>query len=176
MKKYYIFLLVMFSGLMASSVAGELNPLLESSVKYQNIRIAKILAVDRVLLENDEKIALIGIKGLKPPKYRDVKRDEHGFIIPDTDPTTPIELEALRFVQNLAEGEPVRLEFDIQRRDHDNNIMAYVILPNGKLLNAEVLRAGYAHLKLIPPNMKYADKLRAAYQQARHEMRGLQGE
>ncbi len=176
MKKFLTILFLTFSVSTSLSFAGDLNPLLEQSVKYQNIRISQIIAIDRILLENDEKISLIGLKRSKSPKYQDVKRDENGFVIPDTDPTTPLALEAFRFTQKLAEGKYVRLEFDTQRRDNDGNILAYVILPSGELLNAELIRAGYADLKLVPPNMKYADKLRSAYQEARREMRGIQGE
>ena len=166
--------LILFSSKIVFS--ADLNPLLVSSVKYENIRVARILSADRILLENDEKILLIGIKGPHAPKPNDVKRDAHGFIIIEEDPTTPFENEAVNFVRSLAEGKPVHLEFDIQRRDNDGNILAYVILPDGRLLNAEILRYGYANLRLVPPNMKYAEKLRSAYQEARREMRGIQSE
>ena len=156
--------------------SADLNPLLTSSVKYEKIRVERVLSSDRLLLENDEKISLIGIKGPKTPRPKDARRDEHGFLIPDDDPTTPFEIEAVGFVRSRVEGKPVRLGFDTLRRADNGDILAYVILSDGKLLNAEVLRYGYADLKLIPPNMKYADELRKAYQEARRERRGMQGE
>jgi len=170
----YIFLLVLIPS--KNAFPGDLNPLLTSSLKYENIRVARIFSTDRILLENDEKVSLIGIKGPRAPKPKEIQRDKHGFIVPDEDPTTPFEVEAVSFVRSLAEGKPVRLEFDTQRRGDNGDILAYVILPDGRLLNAEVLRYGYANLRLIPPNMKHAEKLRAAYQEARHEMRGIQSE
>ncbi len=179
MKRNFIALLIgsslILSCWMTPAPAAELNPLLAPSVKYQNIKVTRVLAVDRILLENDEKIALIGIKGPKPPKFADVKRDAHGFIVPDDVPEVPFEVEALRFAKDLVEGKTVRLEFDTERRNDQGIVEAYVYLPDGKLLNAELLRFGYADIKLIPPNMKYAQDLRKAYQEARHEMRGLQG-
>lgn len=176
MKKTILFIFLLVFIPIKNGLSADLNPLLTSSVKYEDIRVTRVLSADRLLLENDEKITLIGIKGPKPPRRQDVKRDERGFIITDDDPTTPFELEAVRFVRSLVEGKHVRLQFDIQRRADDGDISAYVILPDGKLLNAEVLRYGYADLKLVPPNMKYADELRKAYQEARHEMRGMQSE
>jgi micrococcal nuclease len=177
MKKQILFLiLVLLCIPFGRAFSGELNPLLASSVKYDNIRVARVLSSDRILLENDERVSLIGIRGPRAPKPKDVKRDEHGFIIRDEDPTTPFENEALVFARSLAEGKPVHLEFDIQRRAENGDILAYVILPDSRLLNAEVLRYGYANLRLVPPNMKYAEKLRAAYQEARREMRGMQSE
>ncbi len=144
--------------------AADLNPLLGASVKYQDVRVSRVLAVDRVLLENDEKIALIGIRGPKPPRQADVARDAHGFIVPDETPEVPFEVEAMRFAKTLLEGRTVRLEFDTQRRNDQGFIEAYIFLPDGKLVNAELVRSGYADIRLEPPNMKYAPDLRKAYQ------------
>jgi micrococcal nuclease len=175
--KIQYFLILICVGVLIPSRAhpNDLNPLLASQDMYQDIRVARVLAVDRILLENDRKVSLIGVKGPRAPKQKDVRRDSHGFIIPEGDPTTPFEVEAIDFARGLVEGKPVRIEFDTQRRGDNGDVQAYVILPDGRLMNAEVLRYGYADLKLSPPNMKYADKLRTAYQEARREMRGMQG-
>ncbi|MBF0510702.1 MAG: thermonuclease family protein, partial [Candidatus Omnitrophica bacterium] len=53
---------------------------------------------------------------------------------------------------------------------------AYVYLPEGQMANAELLRKGFVRLRIVPPNVKYADKLRQAYQEAKREKRGLEGE
>jgi micrococcal nuclease len=177
MKKPTIILLAaifLFSPLV-NLTAAELNPLLERSSKYGDIKVVRVLSLDTLLLENNEKVTLIGIKGPRPPRIQDVKRDEHGLIIRDEDPTTPLEQQVFRFAKELAEGKNVRLEFDAERRDEDNFLVAYVFLPDGRMLNEEFLRQGYAELKLRMPNMKYAERLRKAYQEARREMRGLQG-
>jgi len=175
-RRISLFIFIFIFIMMKPAWSVDLNPLLASSVKYEDIHVARILAVDRLLLENDEKISLVGIKGPKTVRPKDAKRDEHGFIIPDEDPTTPFEIEAVAFVRSCVEGKPVHLEFDTLRRAENGDTLAYVIMPDGRLLNAEILRQGYAKLKLAPPNMKYAEKLRAAYREARHEMRGMSGE
>ncbi|MBF0123413.1 MAG: thermonuclease family protein [Candidatus Omnitrophica bacterium] len=154
----------------------ELNPLLETSAKYGHIKVVRVLSVDTLLLENDEKVSLIGLIGPTPPKRDDVKRDKYGFIVPDEDPTTSLEVEAFRFVKGLVEGKDVRLEFDAERRDDFGMRTVYAFLPDGKMLNEEILRQGYAQLKLRMPNMRYADRFRKAYQEAHREMRGLQGQ
>ena len=156
-------------------VFADLNPLLENHVKYSNIKITKVVSTDLIILENDERVSLIGIEGPRPPKFQDVKRDQHGFIIPDDDPTTSFEVEALRFAKTLLEGKVVRLEFDAERRNEEHVLVAYVFLPDNTLANEEILRKGYAQLKLRTPNMKYAQRLRQAYQVSRREMRGMQG-
>ena len=174
MKKIF-FPLVVFTFLLTIPVRAELNPLLQSSPKFENILVEKVLRVDYLLLAGGTKVSLIGIEGPTPPRFRDVKRDANGFIIPDEDPTTPFEVEALQYVKALAERKTVHLEFDAERRTEDGNLQAYVFLPDGKMLNEEALRNGYAQLSLRLPNMKYAERFRKAYKEARREMRGMQG-
>ncbi len=41
------------------------------------------------------------------------------------------------------------------------------------MLNEEILKAGYADLLTIPPNVKYAKRFRKAYRDARENNRGL---
>ncbi len=168
--------MLIYSILVLPVYAGSLNPLLEASVKYKDIRVARVSSVDRILLEDDVKLTLIGIKGPKLSKPRSVERDKNGFVIEDSDPTTPFDLEALRYARSLVEGKSVRLEFDVQSRDDRGDRLAYVFLPDGRMLNIELVRNGYAEMRLMPPNMKYAEQFRSAYQEARREMRGMQGE
>ncbi len=169
-------LLFLMLGLLSAPGWAELNPLLQSSsIKNDHILVEKVLRVDLLQLAGGRRVSLIGILGPNPPKYREVKRDTNGFIIPDEDPTTPFEVEALRFIKALVEKKTVRLEFDVDRRADDGSLLAYVFLPDGKMLNDEALRHGYAQLDLRMPNMKYAERFRQAYRQARREMRGMQG-
>jgi micrococcal nuclease len=160
----------------AAPLRAGLNPLLESSPRYDQVTVERVLTVDTVLLSTGEKAELIGIQGPNPPRFRDLKRDANGFIIPDEDPRTPFEVEALRFVKARVEKRSVHLEFDVERRNDDRLLSVYVFLPDGTMLNEEILRYGYARLKLRMPNVKYADKLRKAYQESRREMRGMQGD
>ena len=45
-------------------------------------------------------------------------------------------------------------------------------LSNGKMLNEEIVKAGYANVMTIPPNMKYKDRFLKAYKEARERKRG----
>ncbi len=54
-----------------------------------------------------------------------------------------------------------------------NNLLGYVYLSNGKMLNEEIVKAGYANVMTIPPNVKYKDRFLNAYQEARKRKRGL---
>ncbi len=49
----------------------------------------------------------------------------------------------------------------------------FVYLPNDKMLNEEIVRAGYANVKTIPPNVKYEDRFLNAFKYAEETERGL---
>ncbi|HBR15506.1 MAG TPA: hypothetical protein DD723_08205 [Candidatus Omnitrophica bacterium] len=152
---------------------------LGDSEKYQDVLVEAVLSTDTIKLESGEKIRLIGLKALEPPKKeRNQERDEFGFVKRGpVMPETLLEDRALQFVQNLLEGERVRLEFDIQKKDSGHRTLAYVFLiKDNRLTNAEILRQGFAYLHISPPNAKYNDALREAYQEARQEQRGAAGE
>ena len=51
---------------------------------------------------------------------------------------------ATKFLKGLLEGRDVRLESDGPRKDQYNRTLAYVFLPDGRLANVEIIRAGYA--------------------------------
>ena len=61
----------------------------------------------------------------------------------------------------------------LQHRDKYGWLLEYVYLSNGKMLNEEIVKVGYANVMTIPPNVKYKDKFLKAYQEARENKRGL---
>ncbi len=82
--------------------------------------------------------------------------------------------ETMKFVRTLVKrGDGVTLEFDAKRRDPYKRILAYVFLRDGRMLNEEILRNGYGNPMVIPPNKKYQQRFRAAYEEARKKKRGL---
>ena len=62
---------------------------------------------------------------------------------------------------------------DAQERDRYDRLLGYVYLTNGKMLNEEIVKAGYANVMTIPPNVKYKDRFLKAYREAREKERGL---
>lgn len=89
--------------------------------------------------------------------------------------TEPYGKEASAFTTQQLEGEQVALEFDVQRIDPYNRVLAYVWLPDGPMFNEVLVKQGYAQVATYPPNVKYVDRFRAAQQEARAAGRGLWG-
>ena len=145
---------------------------------YQKILVKRVLSADTVILDNDMRVKLIGRKAPAPPRRRSTEYDEKGFVLPErVTLETTIEDAAFDFAVRLMEDKEVRVEFDVNEKDENFMTIAYIFLADSNLfVNAEILRQGFATLKIRPPNTKYADQLREAYREARQEKRGLQNE
>jgi micrococcal nuclease len=101
-----------------------------------------------------------------------------GVDTPETvDPRKPVQFfgqEATTFTRRMAEGKVVRLDYDWQRKDKYDRTLAYVYLPDGLLLNAEIVKQGYGHAYTNYP-FKYLDQFRGYEREARDAGRGLWG-
>lgn len=78
--------------------------------------------------------------------------------------------------KNLVLGKKVRLEEDVERRDRYNRLLAYVWTegPDGEVLvNEELVRRGVAMPFTLPPNVRYVERIRDAFREAREQRRGL---
>lgn len=78
------------------------------------------------------------------------------------------------YVKTLVKhGDTVKIGFDVQKRDRYGRLLGHVYLSDGKMLNEEIVKAGYANLMTIPPNVKYQERFLKAYREARENKRGL---
>jgi micrococcal nuclease len=80
--------------------------------------------------------------------------------------------EASRVNRELVGGKRVRLEIDVQTRDRYGRLLAYVWVGD-TMVNAELLRRGYAQVMTVPPNVRYQDVLLRHEREARAAGRGL---
>ena len=141
---------------------------------YTNILVKRAVDGDTLLLENGERVRLIGVDTPEMHEskklYRDAERSKQ-----DVSAIQELGRRAYKFTKDLVEGKRVSLEFDVERHDKYNRLLAYVYLKdaNHTFVNAEIVRAGYASLMTIPPNVKYADLFVKLYQEARENRRGL---
>jgi micrococcal nuclease len=76
--------------------------------------------------------------------------------------------------QHLAPpGASVFLEGDVEARDRNGRTLAYLWLPDGRMVNEEIVLAGWAMTLTIPPNVKYAERFSAAQRAARAARAGI---
>jgi micrococcal nuclease len=118
----------------------------------------RVVDGDTLELDGGERVRLIGVD------------------TPETvDPRRPVEYfgkEASAFTRRMAEGKTVRLEYDQDTRDRYGRTLAYVYLPDGILLNAEIIRQGYGHAYTRFP-FRYQEEFLALEREAREQGRGL---
>jgi len=83
-------------------------------------------------------------------------------------------IDAKRFVERIVKkGDIVVMAFDVQVRDQEGKLQGYVYLSDGRMLNEEIVRAGYAKVAIAPPNIKYQERFVEAYKEAKIYRRGL---
>lgn len=80
--------------------------------------------------------------------------------------------EALRFNRGLVSAKNVRLELDVQERDSEGRLLAYVWLGD-VMVNAEVVARGYGQVVGGGPNVRYQDMLLRRQQEARTARLGI---
>jgi micrococcal nuclease len=101
-----------------------------------------------------------------------------GADTPEThDPRKPVQcfgLAAATHTKSLVTGKSVRLAVDPSDSDRDKygRLLRYVYLPDGTLLNAELIRDGYAFAYTVFPFSKL-DEFQALETEARDNNRGL---
>ena len=76
-------------------------------------------------------------------------------------------------LQLLKPGDSVSLELDVVRRDRYGRLLAYAFLPDGRLVNEEMARSGFAVALVYPPDVRYVERIRAGVAAAREARRGL---
>ncbi len=126
--------------------------------------------------EVEKRIRLIGIDTPESRVNRKAMKDAN---MSEHDIKTIVEMgqKAKAYVDGLIKrGNFITIEFDVKKMDRYGRLLCYVYLSNGKMLNEEIVEAGYANVMTIPPNVKYEDKFLSAYKQARESKVGLWGE
>ncbi len=88
----------------------------------------------------------------------------------------PWGVKAKRHLQEiLSSSREVFLEFDVDRRDKYGRLLAYVRTGDGRLINEEMVKDGYAVLFTFPPNVRYVGLFKKAQADARRRKAGIWG-
>ena len=121
----------------------------------------------------EKRVRLIGIDA---PESRIDKKALKGANMSEHDIEAIVEMgaKAKAYVNGLIKrGNFITIEFDIKEMDRYGRLLCYVYLSNGKMLNEEIVKAGYANVKAIPPNVKYKNRFLNAFEYAKESERGL---
>jgi len=107
---------------------------------------------------HDEKVRYIGMD--TPETHHPTRGEEPGG------------REATEVNRRLVEGKTVRLELDVRERDRYGRLLAYVYVGE-TMVNAELVRLGYAQVMTVPPNVRHANLFVRLQREAREAGRGL---
>ena len=125
--------------------------------------VRRVIDGDTIELGGGRLVRYIGIDA---PEVR--RRVGERWIV-DPEPFSRAATEANR---QLVEGKAVRLEYDVQTHDRYGRTLAYIYVGD-RMVNEALLAAGYAQVMTIPPNVRYAERFRAAVKAARNARRGF---
>lgn len=118
----------------------------------------RVIDGDTIVLDGGERVRLIGVQA---PERNDPRPEVRRMAE-----------QAGEFTRRLCEGRAVRLEYDFQPQDRYGRTLAYIYLEDGTLVNAELIRQGYANAYTRFP-FRYLEDFRAHQQEARAAGRGL---
>ena len=119
------------------------------------VEVVRIIDGDTIEIAGGERVRYIGID------------------TPELNPEPePYAIEATRFNANLIQGKKVLLVKDISNRDRFGRLLRYVYA-DGILVNAELVREGYATAKAFPPDVVHANCFIPLQSEAEEAGRGI---
>ena len=123
--------------------------------------VVKVVDGDTIHVRVDERVEKVRYIGVNAPEVHHPTRGEE-----------PGGREASDANRRLVGGRQVRLELDIQSRDRYGRLLAYVWVGD-TMVNAELVRQGYAQVMTVPPNVRYQRLFLDLQRDARQAGRGL---
>ncbi len=123
--------------------------------------VVKIVDGDTIHVRVDERVEKVRYIGVNAPEVHHPTRGEE-----------PGGREASDANRRLVAGRHVRLELDLQSRDRYGRLLAYVWVAD-TMVNAELVRQGYAQVMTVPPNVRYQRLFLELQRDARQAGRGL---
>jgi endonuclease YncB( thermonuclease family) len=126
--------------------------------KEQEVVVKEVIDGDTIVLENGDIVHYLGVKA---PQLRSKEGGGEFYA-----------REAFRQNKSLVQWKKVRLEFDVEKKDHEGRLLAYVYVKN-LFVNAELVRLGFARANVTPPNLKHKDLLLRYEKEASEKYAGL---
>ena len=131
----------------------------EPSGPPQTALVVRVIDGDTLVLAGGARVRVLGIDA--PEMERDGQ------------PADFLAHKAKAALAELTLNRTIALEYDRLRYDHYGRLLAYLLLPDHTLVNAELVRQGLARVYFIAPNLRYREVLLAAQQEAIEAQRGV---
>lgn len=124
-------------------------------------RVVRVIDGDTIHVQINGRIEKVRYIGVNTPEVHHPTKGEQ-----------PGGREAAAVNGALVSGKRLRLELDVQARDRYGRLLAYVWIGD-VMVNAELVRLGYAQVMTIPPNIRYQHLFLKLQRDARDAGRGL---
>ncbi len=124
-------------------------------------RVVQVVDGDTVRVRLADRVETVRYIGVNTPEVRHPTRGR--------EPGGP---EATAVNRELVAGKRVSLELDVQERDRYGRLLAYLWVGE-TMVNAELVRRGYAQVMTVPPNVRHQDMFVRLERDARAAGRGL---
>ncbi|MCC7429787.1 thermonuclease family protein [bacterium] len=165
-----IFLLIFSSFFVGCSQENKASNTL--NVSFENAEIVSVLSGDSFEVIYRGKKNILHLNGVNAPETKEnAEAQQEADKIGKQIKTILLHGEKTNeFVNSLVKkGDKIKIEFDKLKENEFGELLAYVYLADGKMLNEEILAKGMADLYVIKANKKYHPKLVKAFQEARQK-------
>ena len=149
MKSLVITLIILISSTM-QSLADDI------ATERINGTIVRVKDGDTVVIRHDTGTQTIRLEGIDCPEH-------------DQTPWGPLVTQLL---QEWIQGQPIEIEWDVQREDRYQRGLGY-LFSQDRFINEELVSRGLCYTMTVPPNVHYRDRLRMALRDAQQHRRGL---
>ena len=123
--------------------------------------VVRVVDGDTIYVQLADRVEKIRYIGVNTPEIHHPTRGEE-----------PGGRAAAAVNRRLVGGRHVRLELDVRTRDRYGRLLAYVWVGE-TMVNAELVRQGYAQVMTVPPNVRYQDLFVSLQRESRDAGRGL---
>lgn len=147
--------------LVAGSASGRaISPRAASPSALDGV-VVRVVDGDTIRVRLGDEVERVRYIGVNTPEVHHPRKGEE-----------PGGREAMAINDGLVAGRQVRLELDVQPRDRYGRLLAYVWVGD-VMINAELVRMGYAQVMTVPPNVRYQELFLKLQREARALRRGL---
>jgi micrococcal nuclease len=122
------------------------------------LKVSSVQDGDSITLENGQRV-----------RYLEIDAPERGGPGKGEDQAE----EAHRLNRQLVLGKEIRLEYEVERQDRYQRLLAQVYLKNGLWVNGELINKGLAHVLFQAPNGQHFEELLKRQREALKERRGI---